>query len=353
MPDATRLMCCDLNWTRYSEKYAPPSMPQDWAYMDPKEYFDWHMEFGNNAMFCQAYTFCGYAFYRTNLGPVAPGPGGDLLPNLLKLANNAGVPFWSYFSVSWDLIARGLRRDWLFPDHPGGWCLAPETSWTDLLCQRVREFLTDFPVDWILFDMFLYGEVETNKFAVEPSEIVREPFEEIIGRAMPDTAEEITPEESMAYKREIMGRQFARIKETVKETSPKTKILFNVPYLEPTEPIWTDHPMLTHSDGLFAECTRPDILEWLLEVKQPGQRVMTTLLGHTGPGWCDPNSWRRWYDAGCDFFGYTFGTPPDFRPHPFYHDGLEITRNAFAEIEKQRSAGLRCESLNTGYGGTS
>ena len=333
MHNAIRLMCCDLNWTRYDGTYAPPSLPQDWAFIDPQEYFDWHMEFGNTAMFCQAYTFCGYAFYPTKLGPVAPGPGSELLPQLLELSRKAGVPFWSYFSVSWDLIARGLRGDWLFPIQPEGWCLAPETPWTDLLCARVREFLRDYPVDWILFDMFLYGAVETNTFPVQPAPFVEEPFREIIGRPMPETAEEITPEESLRYKREIMARQFRRLKEAVRETSPETKIVFNVPYMSADEPVWTDHPMMNESDGLFAECTKPEVLEWLLRVRKPGQRVMTTVIGMPAEGWCEPTLWRRWYDQGCDLFGYAFGTPPDFRPHPFYADKLEVTRQAFREIE--------------------
>ena len=43
----------------------------------------------------------------------------------------------------------------------------------------------------------------------------------------------------------------------------------------------------------------------------------------------DPNSWRTWYERGCDFFGYAWGTPPDFRPLPLYDRELAITRAAF------------------------
>ncbi|MCM8756966.1 MAG: hypothetical protein NC823_00610 [Candidatus Omnitrophica bacterium] len=78
----------------------------------------------------------------------------------------------------------GRRRDWLFPHNPAGWCLAPETPWADLLCERVREFLGHYPVDWILFDMFLYGDPDTNAFKVQPAAFVEKPFREIIGRPM-------------------------------------------------------------------------------------------------------------------------------------------------------------------------
>ena len=57
-------------------------MAHDFAFLDPQEYFDWHRDFGNNLFFIQAYTFCGYAYYPTRLGPVAPGPGREILPRL-------------------------------------------------------------------------------------------------------------------------------------------------------------------------------------------------------------------------------------------------------------------------------
>jgi len=57
-------------------------MATDWARVDAKEYFDWHVDFGNNVMFCQAYLFGGTALYPTKLGPMAPGKGAQLLPEL-------------------------------------------------------------------------------------------------------------------------------------------------------------------------------------------------------------------------------------------------------------------------------
>ena len=356
MDRTIRLFGCDLNFTKYDsyappalaqdwavanptikyilENNQPPSLPQDWAFINPREYFDWHLALGNNVMFCQAYTFGGYAFYPSKLGAVAPGPGCHLLPRLFDLSRKAKIPFWSNFSVSWDLIMRGMRGEWTFPHNPAGWCLAPETPWTDLLCERVREFLSQYPVDWILFDMFLYGDVDTDAFHVQPSSFVEKPFQEIIGRPMPAKADEITPNESLRYKREILARQFRRLRDAVKQTSPETKIIFNVPYLAANAAIWDHHPMMMESDGLFAESTKPDVVEWLLRAKQPGQRVMTTLIGHLEAGRCDPMLWRQWYARGCDFFGYAQGTPPDFRPHSFWKEQMEIIRAAFGEIEQ-------------------
>ena len=65
-PRPVKLMHCDLNWT-----VRGASAPHEWAFVDPQEYFDWHMAFGTNVMYCQAFVFGGTAFYPTKLGPWA------------------------------------------------------------------------------------------------------------------------------------------------------------------------------------------------------------------------------------------------------------------------------------------
>lgn len=335
-----KLFMCDLNHSmtpRLGSKgyQGVASAPQDWAFVNPKEYFDWHMEFGNNVMYCQAYTHGGYAFYPTRLGPVAPGPGQELLPRLFELSRSAGVPFYSYFDTSVDLIMSNFRNHWVIPgsrDYAHYGFLAPESPWTDLLCARISEFLSAYPVDWMVFDWFVYGNLKPDEAQVQPAWFVEKPFRDIIGRDMPDKASEITPEENLAYKREILARQFYQIRDTIRKVSPTTKIMFNVPYWKPDEALWVNHPMVNESDGLVAECSRDDVMEWLLKVRKPNQRVLTTIIGRQDEGQCDANSWQKWYARGCDFQGYAWGTPPDFRPHPIYQQELEIVRRAFAEI---------------------
>src|ERR1039458_9303271 len=141
-----KLFCCDLNWVRLDKPIfgTPPAAPQDWAFINPREYFEWHRDFGVNVMFCQAYTFGGYAFYPTKLGPVAPGPGTNLFPELFKLARKAHMPFHAYFCVGADLTMSNMRPAWVVPTSikPGSaGFLAPESPWTDLLCARVKEFV--------------------------------------------------------------------------------------------------------------------------------------------------------------------------------------------------------------------
>ena len=351
----TKLMHCDLNWSlglqpdlfdisrEGTELVHRAAAPHDWAFVDPQEYFDWHMDFGTNVMYCQAYIFGGTALYPSRLGPVAPGPGVDLFPRLYDLARNRGVPTWSYFCVGGDLVMSNHRDDWVVPGSRGyvvdhqqppfayGF-LAPESGWTDLLCARVTEFLTMYPVDWVLFDWFGYGGLKPNDDPVIPAQYVREPFKRLLGRDMPYAVGDITATEAMRYKRAVLAEQFYRIRDAAKAASPDTKIIFNVPYWREHEEIWTDHPMLNESDGLFAESSRPEVVDWLLSVSKPDQRVMTTLLGRQEDGECDPNTWREWYAKGCDFFGYAWGVPPDFRPHPRYDKDLEIVRAAFAEM---------------------
>jgi len=101
--------------------------------------------------------------------------------------------------------------------------LAPESPWTDLLCARITEFLRLYPVDWINFDCFNYGKYNSNDFHVQPSPFVKTPFKEFVGRDMPEKASEITPEESLKYKREIMARQFHRIREAMHRGNPEQK----------------------------------------------------------------------------------------------------------------------------------
>jgi hypothetical protein len=211
--------------------------------------------------------------------------------------------------------------------------LAPESPWADLLCARLEEFLRQYPVEWINFDWFAYGSVKPDEFAVQPAWFVEKPFHEIIGRAMPDTAAGITPAESLAYKREILARFYRRIRETVRRASPGTRAFFNVPFWKPGEALWVDHPMLNESDMLVAEST-DEIVDWLLSIRKPGQRVMTTIAGRGG-GLSQPGTWRKWHEAGCDFFGYAWATPPDFRPHRAYAADLAITRAAYREVAQK------------------
>ena len=324
-----KIFCCDFNW-RLSEEpshHVALSAPQDWAFVNPEEYFNWHRDFGVNCMFCQAYTHTGYAFYPTRLGPVAPGPGPQLFPELFKRARKADMPFCAYFSIARDECMRATRPMWLVP---GTQFLAPESPWTDLLCARITESLRLYPVEWINFDVFTYGVYRASQFRIQPAWFAKGPFREILGRTMPDDAAKIAPVESLRYMREVLARQFHRIREAMHKGNPGTKANFNAPFFAPAEPLWVDHPMVNESDQLVAEST-DDVVPWLLRIRKPHQRVMTTIIGRQD-GVSDPNSWKRWHQAGCDFFGYAWGTPPNFRPHPKYAKDLEITRNAYLEM---------------------
>ncbi len=243
----------------------------------------------------------------------------------------------SHFCVGADLITSNLRPGWVLPGSRGlpdfayGF-MAPESPWTDLLCERITEFLTMYPSEFLLFDWFVYGSLRPD-FAVQPAWFVKQPFEEIIGREMPATAAEITPAESLAYKRAVLARQFRRIQAAVRSASPQTKIGFNVPFWGAAEPLWVDNPMLNESDFLVAESTRPEIIDWLADVRKPGQHIMTTLIGRTEEGETDPRRWQKLVEKGCDyFFGYGWGTPPDFHPHAHYGEDLELVRQAFRDM---------------------
>ena len=342
VPPATRLFNCDFNWARWPASptlpkgKVRPSQPEDWADVDAQEYFDWHREFGNNVVYCQAYCSSGFALYPSKLGPVGQGKAARLFPDLYALARKAKMPVWSYYCVSTDLARSREHPEWIVPGSEAGSCghggfFGPETPHTELVCARLREFLKEYPVDWILLDWFVYGSLKPDEALVQPAEFVKQPFQEIIGRPMPAKAEDITPAEHLKYKRVVLERQFRVIKQAVRETSPHTKIIFNVPFHKADEALWRDHPMLAESDGLFAESS-DEVVGWLLRVKKPGQRVMTTIVGR-GEGVTDPGSWKKWYAKGCDFFGYAWATPPTFFPTAMYDEELKVVKAAFAEMQ--------------------
>ena len=248
------------------------------------------------------------------------------------------MPVWSYYCVSTDLARSREHPEWIVPgseagSYGHGGFFGPETPHTELVCARLREFLKEYPVDWILLDWFVYGSLKPDEALVQPAEFVKQPFQEIIGRPMPAKAEDITPAEHLKYKRVVLERQFRVIKQAVRETSPHTKIIFNVPFHKADEALWRDHPMLAESDGLFAESS-DEVVGWLLRVKKPGQRVMTTIVGR-GEGVTDPGSWKKWYAKGCDFFGYAWATPPTFFPTAMYDEELKVVKAAFAEMQER------------------
>ena len=328
-----KLMMFDFNWCFLHPTKSDrvnPSSAHDWAFTDPQEYFNWHLEVGNNAIFLMAFTHSGYAFYPTRLGPWAPGPGSELLPRVFELTRQAGLPFYSYFCTSYDVMVNLCHDEWLIPNNRTSiwpYYLAPESPWTDFLCERVEEFLEQFPVDVLFFDWFRYGD-HKDPHPIKPAWFVEEPFQRIIGRPMPAAAEEITPEESLRYRREVMAHQFYRLRDTVKRASPNTKIIFTPPYYAPAEPLWLDHPMVLESDGLLAEYAKPETMDWLLSIRQPHQAVIATPLG---PGNMPEEEMRKLLGRGCGMNGYVWGTPPALKPHPYFHEHLDVISRVFKE----------------------
>ncbi len=67
VPPAIRLFNCDFNWARWPPSESlphgnvRPSLPEDWAEVDARAYFNWHREFGNSVVYCQAYCSSGFA----------------------------------------------------------------------------------------------------------------------------------------------------------------------------------------------------------------------------------------------------------------------------------------------------
>ena len=326
--DVVKLFMQDFNFTVFDKwpKLRPPSSASDYADIDADEVFDFSLDLGVNAIYCHAITINGCALYPSRLAPVSAGNMGTLAPALYERARKAGLPFWTYFSIAQDGHMSQTKPQWLVPNTD---FLAPETPWTDLLCERIAEFLSICKPDWIGFDAFTYGSFWPDRFRIRPAPFVRPLFEELFGKAMPEEEADITPEESRLYIREVLARQFYRIRDTVREHSPQTKICFNVPFWEPAEAVWVDHPMLRESDGLIAESANDELAEYLLTVKAPDQKLFLTLLNFIDGFRHDLSKWQHWLERGCDFHGYAWGTPPDWRPSARFAEAMASMRTFF------------------------
>jgi hypothetical protein len=333
-----KLFVLDFNWIRDAPDRMRPSLPHELCDADPAEFVQWHLDIGCNALFQHAYTFNGCAWYPSKLGPRAPEPGDRFMPRVLDLAHARGLSFHTYFCVGQDRFVAANRPDWTVPGSNGCGApmLAPESGWTDLLCRRVEELVRSYPVDAILFDWFVYGDLKPD-FPVTPAPFVEAPFRNIIGRPMPQRPEDITAAESLRYKREVLARQFRMLRDAAKSVRPDCALYFNVPYWAAAEPLWVDHPMLRESDWLFAECSRTDVVDWLLSTRRADQRVVVTFSGRLDAGQCDARSWRALYEKGCDFFGYCFPRSDSMWPGPWYDEEVSVVREAFRALPDARA----------------
>lgn len=349
MSDQLRFFPLDLNFARVADPLdsVVMSAAEDWRDIDPAAYFQWQLDHGANVVSIQGWAVGGFAYYPTRLGPRAAGSAGTLLPRVLDMALGAGLPTQSYVTVGANPTYTASRPHWLVPGSEGveilgdtfqyGF-LAPESPYTDILCDRIFELLDAYPVDWMLFDWFCYGSLR-HDLPLVATPYTRPLYRELFDRPMPEDRSAISPADELTYKREALARQFRRIRDTVRQASPTTRIVFNVPYFDAAEPIWVDHPMLAESDGLFAESTVPAIVDWLLSVKRPEQRLLTTIYGRPDDVvdgerivWSDVASWRHWTERGCDLVAWAWPVPPRGTVHPVEQPAIDAVTAAFTEL---------------------
>ena len=338
--ETLKICTVDFNWVKTSaEANARASMAHEFVDADPHAVVDWQLQLGANAIFQHAFTFNGCAWYPTRLGPEVPQARSGFFAKLLGRARDAGAAVGAYMNIGMDKFMCAARPEWLVPrtwehHHPG--FLAPESDWTDLLCRRVEEFLRDYPVDVMLFDWFVYGTTVDRIYPVQPAPFVRGPFREIIGREMPEEAEGITEKESLEYQREVLARQFYRIRDAVKGTHADCQIMINVPFWKGGDPKWVDHPMVKESDWLFAECSQTSVLDWLFAVKRPEQRVFTTIISGIDDRMAHADlsreRWKALHARGCDLVGWAFPDPATGWPGPWYDDDLSFIREVFHSV---------------------
>ena len=328
-----RLFTMDLNYAVVdgAGDTVVPSAATDWRAIDPTAHIQRQLDSGANVVSCQGWTYSGYALFESELGPRATGSAVTLMPRAFAVAKDLGVPVVTYLNVGSDLAVCATRPHWLVAGSqgveilgdvfPSGF-LAPESGWGDLLIERIAELLSRFPADWLLLDWFCYGNL-LNDLPISVTSLVRETYLELIGDPPSDPSGTLDEQEALRYRRAVLARLFGRIQAAARATSPRTKLVFNVPYFRAADPLWGDHPMLLESDALFAESSNSEIVDWLLSVRRNEQRVWTTIHGRPDDHvvgrtiqWADVSSWRHWSDRGCDLVAWTFPTPPQAEAHP-------------------------------------
>jgi len=332
-----RIFTLDLNWRREQ----PPSRgvglcaAHDFADISAQAFLDYHQDFDITELWMPTSNWAGYTYYPTRLNCVAPGALGELFVRVYDSCQARDMPCWGYFCVGTDLHIAATRPEWVIPgsaEHQGWPMLAPESPWIDLLEARLIEFLEAYPVHSMMLDWFVYGSVSDTDFPVQPTFWANEPFERATGRPMPQRADQISAAEGLAFKRHVLGQNAQRLASTIKRVSPKTEVVFNMPYHRADDPLWVDHPVLTVSDLLFAECSRADVVEWLLAVRRPEQQVMCMIHGRPDEDQCDVHSGAAWAERGCGLFSSALPVAPELRHHPADESALEAVRQLYRDL---------------------
>lgn len=339
-----RVISLDINWSRHGDGTQIGMVPpHTYADMDLQAYLDYHFRFDVTEFWMPTSNWAGYAYYPTRLNCVAPGMLGDLFPRVLDACRERGLRCWGYFCVGADLLIASTEPSWRLPptgEHDMPWpMLAPDSPWIDLVEQRIVEFLQRYDVDSIMLDWFVYGALagKGEGYVVPKTQWSAPRFEALLGRPMPDDPAEITPEENLAYKRHVLGENARRLARTIRAVKPDVEVVFNLPYHRADDPMWVDHPVLEVSDLLFAESSDPEVVNWLLKVRRPEQRVMCMIHGRLEEGFCFPELGLDWAEKGCDLFATTHPETPHVRHHPIHEKSLEQVKQVYAELGRREA----------------
>ena len=160
------------------------------------------------------------------------------------------MPFMAYMSVNYESGPDGVWKrhpEWVVPGTRI--FTAPESGWTELLCQRIREFLKQFPVEWMAFDGFAYGgllRLSRPAGAVCGAAVSADHRASDAGQGQRDHAGGKPRVQTRGD-----GPTVSAIRDAIKETSPGTQIGFNVPFWKADDPLWSDHPCSNESEMLL------------------------------------------------------------------------------------------------------
>jgi len=230
--DTIKLFNCDLNWTKVDSPVpgCPPAMATDWAQVDAKEYFDWHVALAIR------HVLPGLRVRWD--GPVSLETGacgarqrsGTAAGTLCAIACRR-MPFVSYFCVGTDLTVAAHRPQWIVPR-------ATSTPTMASLLRRVpgptcsvsgSRVPEEFPVEWLLFDWFVYAACTPTISRSSPHGSLRNHSEKLSDGRCRTRRTRSRPQRACATNGRSWCASFAPSRRPSGRRAP-AQDLFNIPY---------------------------------------------------------------------------------------------------------------------------
>jgi len=214
LEEEIRAFCIDFNWG--------PGGPNAfskaglWADANPEEHIQWYKDLGCTVAQTFAVSHNGWAWYRSGVAPEQPGLKYDFLTDMVRLGHKKGMKVFGYFCPSantyWGLTypeeSYGIPADYHIPYT---------NKYLDYLGASIEDALKRTGMDGFMID-WLWNPRTNDWLECEQQmyvELMNEPFPGI---------EQITTEQTEAFRKRSLNRCWKRIYETAKSVNPNCTI---------------------------------------------------------------------------------------------------------------------------------